>query len=681
MRSHSTRLPRNRQPDEAGAGRSENTQCRLSCRVIALTTPQRKLHNGHFAFMRALAQGLDERASWDRYLRLEGEHTDLRNVRRTIAWIRDEFAAAAKREQRPGTARLILLDATRYAAPSLPTLAEFAAAQGLEEFSEAEQIEAYEDAYPAGARGEGGSGSGRPSRRARVIDRQLEALRWLQALVAQEPRADDGVAAWLNPNLARRLERSGIPTLRALCARINSLGARWWVHVPGVGERKASRILDWLSANQGVQELQLGAHVDLPRSQLTPAALAAVVPVATAIRPFEKFVLPDAMNGSSGPYRQGSADCLLKAANDHEAISAWLAAKAPAKATHALSATQRSYRREAERLLLWAVLEQGTALSALTAEDVHRYEAFLGRPPPTWCGPRHHQRWSPLWRPFEGPLSPAARRQSLVVLRSLFAFLIQQRYLREHPFAEIAVASPLQRPSGIERAFTVAQWHRIESLLDTQADTEVNRRLRRAMVWLYGTGMRMAELAQVKCGDIRPLEIADAEVGPQKGWQVSVVGRGGRRRAVPVPTPLVHEWTGELARHGFEGGPTATLNHAIPLLARFEAESAVLRPWSTSGIHQAIKAFLTRAATGLEDHEAEHLRKASAHWLRHSHGAHALQGREGRPPIAAHAVQRSLGHAAVQTTLSYLTAPAAMLAAPARQAGTTGASVEAVDGD
>ena len=28
--------------------------------------PDRKLHRGHFAFMRALAQGLDERASWDR---------------------------------------------------------------------------------------------------------------------------------------------------------------------------------------------------------------------------------------------------------------------------------------------------------------------------------------------------------------------------------------------------------------------------------------------------------------------------------------------------------------------------------------------------------------------------------------------------------------------------------------
>ena len=99
--------------------------------------------------MRALAQGLDERASWDRYLRLEGEHTDLRTVRRTIAWIRDAFAAA----------------------PSLPSLTEFAAARGLEDFSEAEQIEAYEAAYPLGRGGQGGA-SARPSRRARVIDHQ-----------------------------------------------------------------------------------------------------------------------------------------------------------------------------------------------------------------------------------------------------------------------------------------------------------------------------------------------------------------------------------------------------------------------------------------------------------------------------------------------------------------------------
>ena len=73
--------------------------------------PPRKLHVGHFPFMRAVVQGLDAQAMWERYLRIEGEASDLRVVRSTIRWICDAFAVAARREQRPGTARLVLLDA------------------------------------------------------------------------------------------------------------------------------------------------------------------------------------------------------------------------------------------------------------------------------------------------------------------------------------------------------------------------------------------------------------------------------------------------------------------------------------------------------------------------------------------------------------------------------------------
>ena len=76
---------------------------------------KRKLHVGHFAFMRSVVQGLDARDSWERYFRVEGEATDQRTVRATIAWIRAEFAAAAKREDRFGTARLVRIDATRIA--------------------------------------------------------------------------------------------------------------------------------------------------------------------------------------------------------------------------------------------------------------------------------------------------------------------------------------------------------------------------------------------------------------------------------------------------------------------------------------------------------------------------------------------------------------------------------------
>ncbi|MDR6860983.1 phage integrase family protein [Variovorax guangxiensis] len=623
--------------------------------------PPRKLHRGHFAFMRALAQGLDERASWDRYLRLEGEHTDLRTVRRTIAWIRDQFAAAARREQKPGTARLILLDPDRFtaAAPALPTLAEFAAAQGLEDFSEAEQIEAYEAAYPAGGgAGQGGSksgGSARPSRRARVIDHQLEALRWLEGLVVQDPRPSDSVAAWLHPTLAARLERAGLPTLVALVERINGIGARWWAQVPGVGERKAARILDWLHANEAVLGLRVGVHVVMPRAQLTPTALASVVPAATALVPYEKFQLPAELDGREGHYRAPQAQCRVLAVNDHEAIGAWLAVQRPGEGNRELSSTQRSYRKEAERLLLWSILERKKALSSLSGEDASAYCGFIADPPSSWCGPRHHQRWSPMWRPLEGPLTPAALRQSLVILRSLFAFLVSQGYVVGNPFAAVALPPNPQGPLGANRTLSFAQWDHLDALLQEHVDTEAGRRLRRGMRWLYATGLRLAEITSVQCDDLEQVEHEAADGTTATGWLLSVRGKGGRIRQVPVPGQLVEELGDELARHGFERQVGAISNQGIPVMARFDTPLERPVGWSASGLYQAIKAFLGQAATRVDGMDARQLRRASTHWLRHTHGSHALRGREGQTPVPIRVVQNNLGHASLETTSMYLT--------------------------
>ncbi|MDM0108498.1 phage integrase family protein [Variovorax sp. J22R24] len=644
----------------------------------------RKLHGGHFAFMRALAQGLDERASWDRYLRLEGEHADLRTVRRTIAWIRDEFAAAARRENKPGTARLILLDPDRFAAaPKQPTLAEFAAERGLEDFSEAEQLEAYEEAYPPGgqggrgkaAPGRGGQGGAvPPTRRSRVIARQLEALRWLQDLVAQDPRPGDRVSAWLNPTLAKRLERAGVTTLLNLVERINGIGARWWVPVPGVGELKASRVLEWLQANEAVLGLRVGRHVLQPRSQLTPVVLAGVVPAATALRPFEKFLVPPALDGRAGGFRAPLEQSVLLARNDPEAIGAWLASKSAGRG-NALSATQRAYRKEAERLLLWAVLERQKALSSLTVEDVNGYRSFLADPPAAWCGPRHHQRWSPLWRPLEGPLSAVALRHALTILKGLFAFLMSQGYVTGNPFAAFALPSHSPRPLGSRRTLTFSQWDHIEALLDQQVDTEAGRRLRRAMRWLYATGLRLAEITSVKCEDLEKIDYRATDGTMATDWMLSVVGKGGRSREVPIPRDLVDELGDELARHGFEREVSAPGNRGIRVMARFHTgfESGFNSdfvvgldtgpqcplswrpvPWSASGLYQAIKAFLAHAADSLEGSDAQHLKEASTHWLRHSHASHALQGRAGQTPVPLQVVQNNLGHASVGTTSLYL---------------------------
>ena len=159
----------------------------VSTQISAHVTPasaarRRLLHVGHFAFMRSVVQGLDLRESWERYFRVEGEATDQRTVRGTIAWIREEFAAAAKRQDRFGTARLVRIDATRIADPSLdlPSLEDFAEAHGLEDERQADQMAAYEAEY--------GRATQRLRRRARLIARQLEALRWLESLVWRKLR-------------------------------------------------------------------------------------------------------------------------------------------------------------------------------------------------------------------------------------------------------------------------------------------------------------------------------------------------------------------------------------------------------------------------------------------------------------------------------------------------------------
>ncbi len=597
--------------------------------------------------MRAVVQGVDIQASWDRYLSLEGEHEDLRKVKSTIAWIRGEFAAAARRHAKPGTARLVLFDAQRIEeAPGLPSLAAFAAERGLEDFSEAEQQLAFVEAYGPGTDVE------RRSRRSRLIRRQLEALRWLERLVAQDPGADDQVSAWFERNLARRLEKAKLATLTDVAVRINGVGARWWTVVSGVGAIKAQRIVDWLCQHQGSTGLAIGGHVAVPRAQLQSAQLDKVTGRSTAVVPFEKFLLPGELDGSEGRFRAPLHQCLLEAKNDYEAIAAWLATKHDPNGT-GKTATHRAYRKEAERLLLWAILEQGKPLSSLTVEDVHAFKWFLVAPPARWCGPRHHQRWSPLWRPLEGPLGPVALRQAIVILRSLYAFLVSQNYMIGNPFAAVSLPRETGRVLGSRRTLTFDQWDAIEERLEAIAIDGLGRRRARAIRWLYATGLRLSEMANAQCGDLREVDYRLPNGKQDTGWLLNVLGKGNKLREVPVPVSLVEELQKELDRHGLAGDVTAESNQDVSVLVRFEEGAA--QPWSMSGLAKGIKALLADIASELAPDDAKQFRKASTHWLRHTHGSHALNGRPGEQGVPIQVVQNNLGHASIGTTSGYLT--------------------------
>ena len=656
---------------------------------------QRKLHVGHFAFMRSVVQGLDPRESWERYFRVEGDATDQRTVRATVAWIRGEFAAAAKREDRFGTARLVRLDVAGIADPSLelPSLAAFAEARGLEDERQADQVAAFEAEY--------GRASQRLRRRARLIARQLDALRWLEALVAQAPKAGDSVAAWLNPALAGHLEAADIFTLAQLVERINGVGRRWHAGIKAMGQGKAQRIVEWLQALAGTHahgiELQLGRHVALPRSQLYAHELNAVVAPASDIRPLEKFIVPAELDGTRGLYRRPQAQCLLKASNDYQAILAWLRSKhgltpdqkADLKARRrqrqigdgsgvelgldwlqALSNTQRAYRKEAERFLLWAITHKGKALSSMSNEDCIEYRDFLADPQPRsrWCGDRGRERWSPLWRPFEGPLSPSAQRHAITILKNLYGFLVDQNYLMGNPWSAVRVSRTAGPKVNAGRSFSLAQWQFIEGRLLGLEGTSANRRLTFGLHLLYATGLRLSEVVAATVDDLQWVEYpADAsDDQPLQGWMLRVIGKGQKEREVPLPIDVVGELARYLESRGLDPDPEDIGNQGAFLLGK-ASDAAERAPGLRTGLlldprqgiagttfYDQIKAFFGRCADVLrgqgDGKGAERFERASTHWMRHSHASHAIAG--GMPIEIA---QQNLGHASLATTTVYVT--------------------------
>jgi site-specific recombinase XerD len=641
--------------------------------------PHRRLHLGHIAFMRAVVQGLDPKQSWDRYLRSEGESTSSRQLQKTIQWIRDEFAAAARQNARHGLARLVQIDPTKVSdKASVPDLATFVHSHDLEGFSEEEQLALYRDHYPNPSRRQG--------RRARLVAHQLQALTWFEQRTVLPPQADDPLSWWLAPNLAVKLATAGITTSRALAARINGRGERWWAGIAGIGEGKAQRVLAWLRAHEKTTGLILGEHATIRRSELTSAQRSRVVNSETGVVPLDKLVVPAHLDGSDGVFRAPKHLCLIEASNDYEAILIWLRTRSSLPQDQVrtvqrrrgidpesinsgldwlqyLSHTQRAYLREAERFLLWAMIEREKPLSSMTPDDCDAYRRFLQNPAPAerWCGPRAGQRWSPEWRPFEGRLSGSAQSHAITILKSFYAFLVNQGYLTRNAWDGIKLEKERKR-LGSGRSFTLEQWAFIEHRLSLLADTPVNHRLRFALMLFYETGLRLSEAVLATLGDLALAVPKDVGGEAAQDWVLSIKGPGNKLRSVPLSNALVDRLGDYLASRGLHADPLHSSHAAVRLLAPTDSSRRVRKVahLSHEAIHETglsasvlarqLKAFFKECAQSMaaDPLAASQFARASTHWLRHTNASHSIAH-----GIAIDIVQQNLGHASLATTANY----------------------------
>ncbi|QBP14200.1 integrase [Cupriavidus metallidurans] len=620
-----------------------------------------RLHRGHFAFLRAVAQGLSPRAMWARYLSDAGAFDDGPRVHRMTGWIRDELGAAAARGGDFARARLLRLDLTppqtQDAPEAPPTLAAFVAAQGLDGFGEAEQLAAWEAAWPPD-----GAARTRERRRIRLLQRQLDAIHTLEAQVAMPVSPADGCEAWLVDAVAVRLRRAGLLTLGDLVASLQARGPTWWRHLHGIGARKAHAINAFLHAHADT----LGTVPEFESDNDGTARRAeACRPLSTCV-PLERFTPPVALDGRAGAYRCPRAQCRLAADNDREAILAWLASKGDGQ-NGGVNCTQRAYRKEAERFLLWAVLARRCALSSITIEDAVAYRDFLLAPPADWCSVHTQPRWSACWRPLAGPLSPASCAYALGVLGNLFAFLGAQCYLSGNPWRAVRPPRPVRTGLDPGRGLTTAQWDGVVQALAALPPSSANQRLQFALPLLYDTGLRLSELVAATTDDLRQ------EGSPGQGagigldnWWLQVVGKGGRLREVPLPSSLIRQLADYLVARGLPGDPRQAGGAA---LLGGATDRAVRTPWAhrltldpaapiaPSTFHRQIKAFFRQCAetTATTDPPAaEGLLRASTHWLRHTHASHALAA-----GVPVQVVQQNLGHRSLATTTRYVRTEAA----------------------
>ncbi len=261
----------------------------------------------------------------------------------------------------------------------------------------------------------------------------------------------------------------------------------------------------------------------------------------------------------------------ISARSDAEAVAEWLAEY------RASPRTRRAYRREAERLLLW-LAERDMTLNQVRRDHLEGFEAFLADPQPRsrWVGPPR-PRQAEDWRPFRGPLSPASRRQSLVILQGMYAWLAEAGWVAHNPFRLMRDKRRRldNRQGGIERYLEAPLWDWFWGWLtgagspameEGGSSREQYERHRRRFVFgfAYLLAPRISEMSAARMGDFQRRE---------GRWWWNVVGKGGKTGSIPVPPDmltLLTEWRLAL---GLSLEPQ--LDDATPLLRALDGRRGI----------------------------------------------------------------------------------------------------------
>jgi integrase len=376
------------------------------------------------------------------------------------------------------------------------------------------------------------------------------------------------------------------------------------------------------------------------------SALPALAPLALGSA-FDVLV-PRELDGSNGANRASGNRPQIAANNDVDAIKAWLAR------FHDTKTTFDSYRKEAERLLLWSTIQMGKPLSSLTHEDLLLYKLFLADPQPVsrWVmrDGRKFARADAEWRPFAGPLSASSQRQAGVILNVLFSWLVNAGYLAGNPLS-LSRQRGRKAPPRITRYLDDDLWAEVKLTIDAmprQSRRECERyfRMRWLFSLLYLCGLRISEVVGNGMGNF----FCRRDKHGEERWWLDILGKGDKLRIVPATGELMLE----LARYRLALGlaPCPSPLETAPLLLPIGGKP---RAMTRGAVHAIVKQVFERTAERYRlrgpafESQAHRVMQASAHWLRHTAGSHMANN-----DVDLRHVRDNLGHESIGTTSNYL---------------------------
>lgn len=262
-------------------------------------------------------------------------------------------------------------------------------------------------------------------------------------------------------------------------------------------------------------------------------------------------------------------------------------------------------------------LDYERRLSPLTSKHYRRDLAALLR----FCDKANIRLWSDLdsehFRAFAAAsyrsgLSAKSIQRQLSASRTFFRYLLREKYVRRNPVESVsAPKAPKRLPGNLDA-------DRMARLLEIPGEGPIVARDRAMLELLYSSGLRLAELTNLNCGDV---DKHDATV--------HVTGKGSKDRIVPV------------GRHALRA--LKLWDKSRVLLAAEDEKALFVSNRGTRISGRSVQARVSHWAKeqGIDANVYPHL-------FRHSFATHMLESSHD-----LRGVQELLGHSNISTTQIY----------------------------